>query len=76
MKRILRSLTGIVLFLAIGLIAANWFILLFTLIALVVIRLAVVPVEEQALLAKFGDEYRDYMKGTGRFLPRLIGSRK
>ena len=52
--------TGIALFLAIGLMAANWFILLFGLIALVSIRLVVVPVEEQALLKKFGDEYRDY----------------
>lgn len=27
--------------------------------------------EEQALLGVFGDDYRDYMKTTGRFVPRL-----
>ncbi|MFI4861554.1 MAG: methyltransferase family protein [Phycisphaerales bacterium JB063] len=27
--------------------------------------------EEQALMGVFGDEYRDYMKTTGRFVPRL-----
>ena len=62
--------TAIALILAIGLIAANWFILLFALIALVSIRVVVVPVEEQALLTTFGDEYRDYMQRTGRLLPR------
>jgi protein-S-isoprenylcysteine O-methyltransferase Ste14 len=29
------------------------------------------PKEEANLIEKFGDEYRDYMKRTGRFLPRL-----
>ena len=62
--------TAIALILAIGLMAANWFILLFALIALVSIRVVVVPVEEQALLTTFGDEYRDYMQRTGRLLPR------
>ena len=27
--------------------------------------------EEENLVAQFGDGYRDYMKRTGRFLPRL-----
>lgn len=27
--------------------------------------------EEQKLIDKFGDDYRHYMKGTGRFLPKL-----
>ena len=29
------------------------------------------PKEEANLIAKFGDEYREYMRRTGRFLPRL-----
>jgi protein-S-isoprenylcysteine O-methyltransferase Ste14 len=29
------------------------------------------PKEEQLLIARFGDEYRDYMAATGRFLPRF-----
>jgi len=28
--------------------------------------------EEEALIGVFGDEYRAYMKQTGRFVPRLI----
>jgi protein-S-isoprenylcysteine O-methyltransferase Ste14 len=30
-----------------------------------------VPKEEQMLIEAFGDEYRDYMKRTGRFLPKF-----
>lgn len=29
------------------------------------------PIEERFLMERFGDEYRDYMKRTGRFLPSL-----
>ena len=66
---------GVTLFLAIGLMAANWFILLFGFIALASIRMAVVPLEEKALLATFGDQYRDYMQRTGRMFPRVSGRR-
>jgi protein-S-isoprenylcysteine O-methyltransferase Ste14 len=27
--------------------------------------------EEEQLVARFGDSYRDYMNRTGRFLPRV-----
>jgi protein-S-isoprenylcysteine O-methyltransferase Ste14 len=30
-----------------------------------------VNTEEQAMLEQFGDEYREYMKQTGRFLPKF-----
>lgn len=63
--------TGISLFLAIGLMAANWFILLFALIVLVSIRFVVVPLEERELLRRFAGAYADYMQQTGRLLPRL-----
>ena len=29
--------------------------------------------EEENLILRFGDTYRDYMRRTGRFLPRLLG---
>jgi protein-S-isoprenylcysteine O-methyltransferase Ste14 len=29
------------------------------------------PREEEKLIERFGDEYRSYMKRTGRLLPRL-----
>lgn len=62
---------GIALLVAIGLMAANWFILGITLIGFLAIRFAVVPLEERELTSKFGADYVDYMKSTGRFLPRL-----
>jgi protein-S-isoprenylcysteine O-methyltransferase Ste14 len=31
------------------------------------------PKEEANLIAKFGDEYQEYMKRTGRFFPKLGG---
>ena len=30
------------------------------------------PIEEARLIETFGDEYREYMKRTGRFFPRLL----
>lgn len=63
--------TGGGLFLAVGLMAASWFILLFALLALASIRLIVVPMEERALVAKFGDAYRSYMRRTGALFPRV-----
>ena len=63
---------GTIFILAIAFAAANGFILgigLLTLIPLVMRT----PLEEQRLLETFGDEYRDYMNKTGRYLPKLWG---
>ena len=51
-------------------IASNWFVLAgcATVVTLLVIRTAA---EEERLVARFGDSYRNYMNQTGRFLPRL-----
>ena len=57
-------------FVGIGLVAANWFILLA--ISLGFILLAVrTPIEEAELIGRFGDDYRAYMQRTGRFLPHV-----
>ena len=63
------------LILAISLTAANWFFLLtgFVLLALLVVR---TRTEEEKLVARFGDAYRQYMERTGRFLPRMAASRR
>lgn len=53
------------------LLTANWFIGgagLAVLLAVIIFR---TPHEEAMLLAAFGDQYRDYMARTGRYLPRL-----
>ncbi|MEW5939886.1 MAG: isoprenylcysteine carboxylmethyltransferase family protein [Chloroflexota bacterium] len=54
-----------------GLIADNWFIAAFGVLAFILMAIRT-PKEEANLIAKFGDEYREYMNRTGRFLPRLL----
>jgi protein-S-isoprenylcysteine O-methyltransferase Ste14 len=63
------------LIVAISLIAANWF---FMLSGCVVVSLLVLRTrtEEEKLVARFGDAYRTYMQQTGRFLPRIRGTRQ
>ncbi len=65
--------TAVALFLGFGLALGSWFVLLAAGVAVVLLRLVVIPREEQALLARFGNAYRDYMGSTGRLLPRLGG---
>jgi len=58
---------------SLGLVIANWIPILFA--GWVMVFLAArVPREEQMMLGHFGDEYREYMKRTGRFLPKWRGS--
>jgi protein-S-isoprenylcysteine O-methyltransferase Ste14 len=62
---------GTSLFVAFGMMADNWFIALLG--VLVFIAMAIrTPREEANLIEKFGDEYREYMKRTGRYLPKLF----
>ncbi|MCH8152689.1 MAG: isoprenylcysteine carboxylmethyltransferase family protein [Planctomycetes bacterium] len=65
--------SGVVLCAAYVLLTANWFILLMCGLASAVLR-ARTSREEANLIKKFGDDYRAYMKRTGRFLPRLRAS--
>jgi len=60
-------------FIAFGMMADNWFIA--SLGVLTFILMAIRTQKEEAnLLDKFGDEYREYMKCTGRFLPKFGGT--
>jgi protein-S-isoprenylcysteine O-methyltransferase Ste14 len=61
---------GTLLFGSFALIAANWFMALATLLGFVML-LVRLPNEERHLIERFGDEYKEYMKRTGRFVPRL-----
>src|SRR5262249_3481201 len=60
---------------ATSLIAANWFLLLTGVVMfwLLIIR---TRVEEENLVARFGDSYRRYIAQTGRFLPRIGANRR
>ena len=61
---------GSSMFVSFGMMTDNWFIA--TLGVLAFIGMATrTPKEEANLIEKFGDEYREYMKRTGRFLPRF-----
>jgi protein-S-isoprenylcysteine O-methyltransferase Ste14 len=62
--------TAALLMIAAALLSANWLIAAsgFAVIALLVMRTSK---EEQKLVEKFGDAYREYMARTGRFLPRF-----
>ncbi|RIK30294.1 MAG: hypothetical protein DCC56_08135 [Anaerolineae bacterium] len=54
-----------------GMIADSWFIAVLG--ALTFVGMAIrTPKEEANLIEKFGDDYRDYMKRTGKFLPKLF----
>lgn len=61
---------GLISYLGFALLAENWFIGLMLVIGFVFLALRT-PIEEAHLIEKFGDEYRQYMARTGRFLPRL-----
>ncbi len=54
-----------------GMMADNWFITAFGILAFILMA-SRTPKEEANLIEKFGDEYREYMKRTGRYLPRLF----
>lgn len=55
---------------ALSLITANWFLLATgsVVLSVLVVRTST---EEQNLVARFGDGYQQYMRRTGRFLPKV-----
>ncbi len=62
---------GTSLFIAFGMMADSWFIALLGILTFIAMAIRA-PKEEANLIEKFGDEYREYMKTTGRFLPKLF----
>jgi len=61
---------GSSMFIAFGMMADNWFIAALGVLAFVAMAIRT-PKEEANLIEKFGDEYRNYMKRTGKFLPKF-----
>lgn len=60
----------IVYFFALFLVSANLHFLIVFILTIIMIFVRM-PREEQMMLDRFGDEYRAYMKRTGRLLPRF-----
>lgn len=63
--------TGSTLFVSFGLMADNWFFAALGILAFIAMAIRT-PKEEANLIDKFGNEYRAYMRRTGRFLPKLF----
>jgi protein-S-isoprenylcysteine O-methyltransferase Ste14 len=55
---------------ALSLVAANWFFFAAGAAVLCVLIMRT-RIEEENLVARFGDSYREYMAGTGRFMPKI-----
>ena len=67
--------SGLLMFGAISLLAANWVMATLTLGAIVLFSVVIIPREEAELVAKFGDRYEGYRRQSGRLLPRLLAAR-
>jgi protein-S-isoprenylcysteine O-methyltransferase Ste14 len=61
---------GSSMFVSFGMMADSWFIAALGILTFILMAIRT-PKEEANLIEKFGDEYREYMKHTGRFLPYL-----
>ncbi len=61
---------GTLFFLSFALIIDSWFMGLMAIFAFVLLSIRL-PQEEGFLIEKFGDQYRDYIKTTGKYLPKL-----
>jgi protein-S-isoprenylcysteine O-methyltransferase Ste14 len=61
-----------IVFLALGLVAANAFILGMAVLLFAAVAMFVVPREEERLVNKFGEAYLEYRRRAGPFLPRLV----
>lgn len=61
---------GTTFFIALGLMSDIWLVMGFGVLTFIIMAIRT-PKEEENLIEKFGDEYREYMKSTGRFLPRF-----
>jgi len=60
-------------YISFGIMSDSWFIIVMGILSFIAMAIRT-PKEEANLIEKFGDEYREYMKHTGRFFPKLGGN--
>jgi protein-S-isoprenylcysteine O-methyltransferase Ste14 len=65
--------TAALLMSSVTLLTANWLIGVSSVAVLALLAVRT-PKEEQMLIERFGQEYRNYMARTGRFVPRLFSA--
>jgi protein-S-isoprenylcysteine O-methyltransferase Ste14 len=61
---------GFIALLSFSMLAANWYIAGMNVLSFLILNIRV-PMEEANLMKRFGEEYRSYMKRTGRYLPKI-----
>lgn len=61
---------GLIAYLGFALLSENAFIAALSIVTFLLLNLRL-PKEEARLVERFGDAYRDYMRRTGRFLPKV-----
>jgi protein-S-isoprenylcysteine O-methyltransferase Ste14 len=64
---------GTSFFISFGMMADNWLIAGLGFLTFIIMAIRT-PREEANLIEKFGDQYQEYMKRTGRFFPKLGGN--
>ena len=62
--------TAALLMFSVTILTANWLIGASSMLVLALLAIRT-PKEEQILIDTFGDDYRQYMARTGRFVPRI-----
>jgi protein-S-isoprenylcysteine O-methyltransferase Ste14 len=65
---------GTLFFLSFALMADSWFIAVMALVAIALLSIRL-PKEEALLIEKFGNEYYEYRKRTGKYLPNIGGNK-
>ncbi len=64
--------TGMLMWTGVSLAAANLYFAFFVVLTIIVWDRVIIPREEAELVVRFGEGYRAYMRGTGRWLPRHL----
>ena len=55
-----------------GIILGNWIVLIFGIIFWAIFYFIRVPQEEALMIEEFDNEYKEYMKKTGRLFPKIV----